>query len=180
MSIVLLARKLVMMAEDVWDLMTNAFDYERRRCRKHFEEVCKRTSYQLIEHRSNGNLLGFIGYWNLGKWIAIEHIAVQPKERPDKIVPVLLEMLHSAVDKGVIVITEVDVLSADSSQTYKELYRLCGFIENPYIYIQPSYHKGYASFPQKIMSYPSGISYLQFKDLRSLLYRFVYGQRQIG
>jgi hypothetical protein len=169
-----------MMAEDVWKLMANTFDYERRRCRKHFEEVCKRSSYQLIEHREKGELLGFIGCWNLGKWIVIEHLAVQKGENPYKIVPILLSILRNSVDNGVILIIEVDILKTDFVQRYKELYKLAGFIENPFVYIQPSYHKGEATFPQRIMSYPVPITYPQFKDLRSLLYRFVYGNKNIG
>jgi hypothetical protein len=171
--------KTVMMANDVWKLMIDTFDYERRRCKKEFEEICQRTSYQLIELRSNNQLQGIVGYWDFSNWIAIEHLAVQPGEDEKQIVPTLLKQLLTFAGKGVIVIAEVDMLQNDPQNMIKSLYKQSGFIENPYVYIQPSYHKGCASFPQRILSYPVAISYEQFKELRSLLYRFVYGKKNV-
>ncbi|MCG8582781.1 MAG: hypothetical protein MI866_22850 [Bacteroidales bacterium] len=168
-----------MMANDVWELMSSSFDYERRRCKKEFEEICQRSSYRLIELRSDNQLQGIVGYWDFSKWIAIEHMAVQPGEDEKLIVPALLRHLLSAAGKGVFVIAEVDILQNNSQDAIKQLYKLSGFIENPYVYIQPSYHKGCASFPQRILSYPHAISYEQFKELRSLLYRFVYGKNKL-
>ncbi len=167
-----------MMANDVWELMINSFDYERRRCKKAFEEISQRSSYQLIELRSNQQLQGIVGYWDFSKWIAIEHLAVQQGEDKTLIVPALLKQLLHRTAKGVLVITEVDILQNSNDHSIKSLYKKMGFIENPFVYIQPSYHKGCASYPQRILSYPHAINYEQFKELRRLLYRFVYGKDQ--
>ncbi len=169
----------VMMANDVWELMINSFDYERRRCKQEFEEICERSSYQLIELRNNNQLQGIVGYWDFSKWIAIEHLAVQKGEDETQIVPALLEQLLQTTANGVIIIAEVDILQNSRGHSIKSLYKKTGFIENPFVYIQPSYHKGCASFPQRILSYPSAINYGQFKELRSLLYRFVYGKKKV-
>lgn len=169
-----------MIENDVWELMIYSFEYERRRCKKEFEEICQRSSYQLIELRNKAQLQGIVGYWDFSKWIAIEHLAVQEGEDPCLIVPALVRQLFDATKKGVNVIAEVDFMQNDSHSTIKRLYKECGFIENPFVYIQPSYHKGCASFPQRILSYPASINYEQFKELRSLLYRFVYGNKQVG
>ncbi|WP_430815242.1 hypothetical protein [Carboxylicivirga sp. RSCT41] len=168
-----------MMANDVWDLMSRSFDYERRRCKKEFEEICQRSSYSLIELRNNNQLQGFVGYWDFSKWIAIEHMAVQSGEDEMLIIPTLLKQLLSTTEKGVIVIAEIDILQNKSQSIIKKLYKLSGFVENPFVYIQPAYHKGYASFPQRILSYPHAISYNEFKELRNLLYRFVYGKNKL-
>ncbi|MBK3518500.1 hypothetical protein [Carboxylicivirga marina] len=166
-----------MMANDVWELMINTFEYERRRCKKEFDEICERSSYQLIELRNNQQLQGFIGYWDFSKWIAIEHLAVQSGENKSVIIPALLNMLLSAKSDGSIIISEIDIVHDISTNSDKLLFNKLGFVENPYVYIQPSYHKGCASFPQKILSYPSAINYESFKELRSILYRFVYGKK---
>jgi len=168
----------IMMAEDVWDLMITAYNYERRRSRKQFEEVCKRSSYQILEKRDNGRLLGFIGFWNFCKWIAIEHIAIEDPAIEADVIPELLNQLIQNVEKGSIIVAEVDIIDAEKTQGLKQCYKQAGFIENPYVYIQPSYHKGYASYPQRVMTYPCEIDYTSFKDLRGLLYRYVYGKKQ--
>lgn len=168
-----------MMTEEVWDLMISTYEYERRRTRQHFEEVCKRSSYQLMELRTNSSLQGFIGFWDLGKWVVIEHMAVAKGEQSEKVIPILLLRLLSEVHQKAIVVAETDLILDEVQKINCQLYKNTGFIENPYVYIQPSYHKGMASFPQRLLSYPSSISYEQFKDLRSLLYRFVYGKKKL-
>ncbi len=166
-----------MLPEDVWELMIDSYKYERRRCRKQFEEVCKRASYRLIEHRSGTKLLGFIGFWDLCSWVVIEHVAINKTHNKDDVLAILLQQLKESIDLNVIIVSEVDILLANEQQMYKMAYQQAGFIENPYVFIQPSYHKGCASFPQRIMSYPHSITYKQFKDLRSILYRFIYGKK---
>lgn len=165
------------MAEDVWSLLVNTFDYERRRCREQFEEICSTSSYNILELRDKGQLLGFIGFWSFEKWVAIEHIAVQKNENSAEVVPTLLNMIQKKYGHKIIV-SEVDILMDEADAMYKQYYQLSGFNENPYVYIQPSYHKNCASFPKRIMSYPSLISYGEFKDLRTLLYNNVYGKKR--
>lgn len=167
-----------MLPEDVWELMIDSYKYERRRCRKQYEQVFKRSSYQFIEYRENSVLNGFIGYWDFGKWVVVEHIAVKKDADVSIVLRALLQQIKLTVDENVIIVAEVDILLSPEQLAYKSAYQQAGFIENPYLYIQPSYHKGCASFPQRLMSYPHEISYEQFKDLRGLLYRFVYGKPQ--
>ncbi|MBR8535237.1 hypothetical protein KDU71_06675 [Carboxylicivirga sediminis] len=165
-----------MLPDDVWELISNSYKYERRRCRKQFEEVCSRSSYRMIDYRNADVLKGFIGFWDFGKWVVIEHLAVSNNQVFHETMSMLLKQLIEQVDKNVIIVAEVDILLAPEHYLLKSEYVNAGFVENPYVYIQPSYHRGCASYPQRIMSFPHSISYEQFKDLRSLLYRFIYGK----
>ncbi len=68
------------------------------------------------------------------------------------------------------IIKKIDIISGENNKELINIYSKAGFIENPYIYIQPSFHQDSANFPQHILSYPTSISYNEFKALRSLLY----------
>jgi len=169
-----------MMTEDVWSLMMSTYLYERRRCRKQFEEIYQKTFYQMQELRNNkGNLRGFVGYWEIKNWIAIEHIAVQPNENFREVITTLLKKLKTSYKDDFTIIKEIDILSNSSDVQEKEIFSNAGFLENPFVYIQPSFHKECANFPQRIMSYPSQITYVQFKELRNLLYKYVYGKMKM-
>jgi len=166
-----------MVTEDVWDLLISTFSYERRRCRKQFEEVCAKTGYKMKDIRyEDGSLKGFVGFWEIQKWVVIEHVVVHSSTLFSEAFMELISHLKRMYDDEFTIIKEIDMACNHPVAEGKELYKTVGFNENPYIYIQPSFHREGINFPQRILSYPSEISYSQFKVLRSLLYHHVYGK----
>ena len=163
-----------MIAEDAWDLITSAFVYERRRCRKKFEEIYSDGLYQMTELRNeDGKLRALAGFRKLNNWVAIEYIAVQPKELFSELANVLIEKIKKMYPGNFTLVKGLDILSGEKNMPLMKLYTDAGFIENPYIYTQASFHNDCIGFPQNILTYPTAITHSEFKNLRALLCRYV-------
>ncbi len=131
-------------------------------------------TFCVIECRANNQLIGSMGFWDFNKWKVIEYIAIERQEMLSGVLNFLVQKLVDDIDEHAFVVTEAAILSSDEEDNLKTGFQKVGFYENPYIYIRPAAYKGYASLPQKILSYPRCINYEQFKELRTLLHRFVY------
>ncbi len=156
----------------VWKLMEESFPVDERRGRSGQEAILAESRYSLYGTHTAGILTAFLAVWEFGNFSFIEHFAVKRDCRNGGLGAKLLGQLLSRVK--VPVILEVELPGTDLAGRRIAFYERCGFVRNPYAYIQPALSAEGKAIPLGIMSYPGGISEAAFQAVRSVLYESVY------
>ena len=119
----------------------------------HFDAIC-----------DDGTFIGEILYWNIGKFLYIEHFCVSPAMRNKHYGQKILAMLQEKP-----LILEIDPPVDEISQRRKNFYERCGFVANPYLHIHPPYHRGNASHNLVVMSSPKVLTPEEYEMFRQAL-----------
>lgn len=129
--------------------------------------------YQLYGAKDKvGNILAFIGAWEMEGFIFVEHFAVAPSFRGQGLGA---EMLHRFIrEKGKDVILEVELPDSKVAKRRIRFYEKAGFYLNEYGYLQPPLREGNPLLPLKIMTWPEKIGEKKFLYYREQLYKIVY------
>lgn len=95
---------------------------------------------------------GLVTTWDLGRWIYVEHLAVDPSLRGRGTGAALLSLLRSRSGRPVVL--EVEPPAADNPMAERRIgfYARNGFSVLDYDYIQPPYSPGLPSVPLLLMS----------------------------
>lgn len=100
----------------------------------------------------DGAFAGFVTTWDLGRWIYVEHLAVDPSRRGGGTGSGLLRLLRDRSAKPIVL--EVEPPAADNPMAERRIgfYARNGFSVLDYDYIQPPYSPELSSLPLLLMS----------------------------
>ena len=109
---------------------------------------------------------GFCAYYKFDNFIYIEHLAVHPEVRGQKIGT---KVLHELRELQKTLILEIDPPVDNISIKRLHFYENVGFKLNDYPHVHPAYRLEYKGHELKVLSYPQGISLHVFKIFRQYL-----------
>lgn len=157
----------------IYDILEYSFPKtERRSSRAHYAEFNKPGFRSMV--LEEGNILGFMNFWELSSFIYLEHFAIIKEMRGKGLGAYLMNELKKVSDKRPIIL-EAELPDTDNTAARRvHFYERLGFVLNPYKYLQPPYNNGERPLPLAIMSYPKALSREGFTDVRNELYRTAY------
>ena len=151
-----------------------------------FEEAFpeqERPPFSSLRHRDAGKFhflvaengddpVGILTYWTFEDLIYIEHFAIDEELRNQGLgKATFLNFLSQQQEQ---VVLEVEPPDTEEADHRVEFYASMGFFINPQEYVQPSYHNDDRTVPMIIMS-KYELDDDEFEEIRSLIYREVYG-----
>lgn len=157
----------------IYDILEYSFPKpEHRSFDAHFAEFDKPEFRSMV--LEDGDILGFMNFWELSSFIYLEHFAVIKELRGKGLGASLMdELKRIAADQPMIL--EVEPLgTSDIAARRVHFYERLGFVLNPYRYIQPPYNDGEYPLPLSIMSCPRTLLPEEFLTARNELYRTAY------
>ncbi len=121
----------------------------------------------------DNDVIGFLSWWNMGKWRYIEHFAIDEACRGNGIGRKVLQQFLTRTTLPVVI--EVEPPVDDYTRRRIAFYQSMGFtLHDSYRYIQPAYDAGRMSVELKLMSHGMG----QLPDCDTIthtLHHIVYG-----
>lgn len=145
---------------------------ERRGLEEQFAEF-EKPRFRSLVHEEDGEIAGFMNYWQLSGFVYLEHFAVARELRGRGMGAALMEELCGATDCPIILEAEPPEQDETAARRIR-FYERLGFRLNPYEYYQPPYRDGDIPVRLMIMSKPSPLSEAEFREVRSTLYREAY------
>lgn len=121
-------------------------------------------------------LVGFITYWDFGKFYYVEHFAVDPAQRNGghgkNVLNHLCELLQHPI------VLEVEMPEEEMAQRRINFYKRQGFAlwEKPYL--QPPYRPGDDYLPMLLMAHGNLECERDFETVKNSIYREVYNVQQ--
>ncbi len=112
----------------------------------------KHVPFKIIAATENGNLVGFLSYWDFVEFRYVEHFAVDAKLRGRGCGS---ELLSHFIDAGgkIPIILEVESPDNDMARRRVDFYmRHCFIIWKRVCYMQPPYEVGYEPLELKLMT----------------------------
>lgn len=144
--------------------------------RRHFDELLGLLSYpdmHLCATINEGQLVGFMIYWQWDDVLFIEHFAVDPEQRGRQFGQQALDEVKRIKNSSLILL-EVELPTDDISQRRIRFYERQGFSLNTYAYAQPPYQRGNPAIPMKLMSIPAIASQEDFDTFSQMIKERVY------
>lgn len=119
----------------------------------------------------NEEPVGILSYWTLSDFVYVEHFAIDEDLRNQGLgKAVFLNFLSQQTQQ---VVLEVEYPHNEEADHRIEFYASMGLFQNPYDYLQPSYHGDQVTVPMIVMSkYELGED--EFAEIRDILYAEVY------
>ena len=139
--------------ENLKNLYISSFPEDERR---DFNEVLRLLDDSspfniIVATKDDSTFAGFIGYWDFDNFIYIEHFAVEPELRGQKIGEKFLAHMASFSSKPIVL--EVELPEEEMSIRRIKFYERNGYILREEIkYIQPPYSAGKNSLELKLMT----------------------------
>ncbi|MDD2961005.1 MAG: GNAT family N-acetyltransferase [Muribaculaceae bacterium] len=146
--------------------------------RRDFDKVIEILKYNnlfniFVATDDQNNFCGFISYWEWNDFIYIEHFAVEPELRGNKIGEKMINHFKEINNKPIIL--EVEPPTCEIAQRRINFYLRCNFILNSNVeYMQPPYSKGEDFFKLILMSYGKLDLYNSCPIIRQI-HKDVYG-----
>ncbi|GAB3012524.1 GNAT family N-acetyltransferase [Spirosoma pulveris] len=117
-------------------------------------------------------LVGFLIYWQWPGVVFLEHFAIDPNLRGNRLGHrALIRLLQ--LDSPCFLL-EVERPTDDLSRRRIQFYERQGFLVNPFDYAQPPYQRGDPPIPMYLMSSPLLLSQKDFDGYSQLIYERVY------
>ena len=136
----------------IYAAMEEAFPREERRDRKAAETLLSNPCYRVYHAVQDGLRVGFITLWELADFIFVEHFVIYPPFRCKGYGAEVLAALQTRYFRIVLEAEHPETLLAARRLAF---YGRCGFVQNDYPYLQPSYHGEAEGVPLVLLSYPT-------------------------
>lgn len=163
----------------VYEIMKESFPKEEHRSYEDQLALMDREEYKLYGACDpTGELMGFLGVWELPEILFIEHFAVKGSCRNQGIGSESLKLL--LLEYSTPACLEVEEPQSMITERRIAFYERHGFCVNDFFYQQPSLGQGREPVPLKIMTTGGPLTQQGFETLRDLLYRRVYGLQTEG
>ncbi len=158
----------------VYEIMEESFPPDERRDYEAQKALLKNKNYKIyvINDDINNDIKAFIAIYELKNIIFIEHFAVSSAYRNQGLGSVILNELLGVYDKPFCL--EAEPPENEISIRRIEFYKRNGFSYNDYAYEQPAFSDDKRAVPLKIMSSGKVLSYEDFTDIKTVLYRDIY------
>jgi len=121
----------------------------------------------------DGQLVGFLTYWDLDTFIFAEHFAISPEFRNGGYGRKVMELFKAGVDKPIIL--EVELPSTILSERRIGFYQRLGFrLWENIQYQQPAYYDETGTVPMKLMSFGNIDVEKDLREIKEAIYSIVY------
>ncbi len=149
---------------EVWNLYLGSFPApEIRTAGAHERATGDAEFHPKIAVDSAGQLLGLLFYWEHDGCVYIEHLAVNPARRGQRIGSRILEhfLAEHAASR---IVLEIDPPQDELSLRRLRFYARLGFVANDYPYLHPSFRTGDAARPHRLvlLSYGTPLSEAEY------------------
>lgn len=153
--------------DKAWELYESSFPiYERRTLKSHIEAL-KNENFHCTYAIDGGAFIGILFYWKLGKYIYVEHLAINSELRNHGFGTKLLEAFTSNHDN---VILEIDPPVDEVSIKRHHFYKNIGFESHDFHHVQLPYRKGYEGYVLKILSHSANLTEDSYNEFYKLLF----------
>ena len=155
-------------------LMTEAFPPEEYRALAQLREYTdsKKHFYNNIVFDED-TPVGFITYWDFGKFCYAEHFAIDPARRNGGYGKQVLDLLCRQLQRPIVL--EVEMPEEEMARRRIGFYQRQGFTLWQQPYRQPPYKHGDPYLPMRLMVYGDLDSEKAFDAIKQRIYREVYG-----
>ena len=145
---------------------------ERRGFEEQFSEF-QRNIFRSMVLENDGEITGFMNYWDLGAFVYLEHFAVARELRGRGIGTRLMGELRTLTENRPIILEAEPPEQSPEALRRTEFYKRLGFFLNPYEYYQPPYLDR-KPVRLMIMSSPRGLTKEEFSQMKAILFRDAY------
>lgn len=149
-----------------WAIYEQSFPVFEQRLLRDQQAAMKDEEFYFIAIVEEERVIAIVGYWIYPHFIYIEHLAVHPEVRGQKIGT---KVLHELRELQKTLILEIDPPVDNISIKRLHFYENVGFKLNDYPHVHPAYRLEYKGHELKVLSYPQGISLHVFKIFRQYL-----------
>lgn len=159
--------------DEAYKLLEQSFPKSEIRSYREMKKILSYSNYRMIGFLNhNQEICGLLGTWDLGLFMFVEHLAVDPNRRGNGIGSKIMRSFLECVDKPIILEVEdpVDEIKHRRVQFYERL----GFTFNPLGYIQPMLQQSRVPVKLKLMSYPKRVGLAKFSILKEKIFKTVY------
>ncbi len=161
--------------EEIYSVYEESFPDLERRTKEGQKKVFHNPDYRIRIVEEEGEILAFLGYWNLPGCIFLEHLATTEKSRGKGYGKVLVKEVLKEAEKPVFLeiepVTEADPMTGRRAGFYQRL----GFHLNSFDYQQMPLKPEDEPMKLMIMSYERAVTETEFEPYKKEIYRLVYG-----
>ncbi|EML1934449.1 GNAT family N-acetyltransferase [Providencia vermicola] len=155
LTVTRLTSRNVLEIANVNQLYDSAFPAHEKRSYQGRQSILSHEDYYLYYFSDNGIFIGFIGSWRVDDFFYVEHLAVSSALRGQGYGQKVIQLFAKQVNN---IILEIDPVIDEISQKRLRFYLHCGFKQNEYAHIHPSYHPEFKPHQLEILSYPIKIN----------------------
>lgn len=161
--------------EEIYRIYEESFPDVERRTRDGQREVFDDPRYRVRVMEESGEILAFLGYWDLPGCIFLEHLATTERCRGKGYGKLLVEEAMGETDKPVFL--EIEPITEENPMTGRRagFYERLGFHLNPFFYEQMPLKPSDGPIPLRIMSHGKPVAEEEFKPHKKEIYNIVYG-----
>lgn len=164
----------------LYKLLQKSFPIDEYRSFEGQKALFKDDNYGLAgELGENGELKGFIAFFEFADFVFIEHFVIEPIYRNLGIGQGLLNGFCNRCKKPVLL--EVELPISELNIRRISFYRRNGFYYNDYPYMQPPIEEGRKSIELALMTYPKPmLDESEFIYYRNYLYQYIYHKNNLN
>ncbi len=152
--------------EPLFQLYQNSFPIHEQRTREKQERILSHPAYSCWALEEGGAFTGLMGLWEGKDFLYVEHFAVRPGLRGQRLGSGALEQLAG---RGRPLVLEIDPPEDEISRRRQSFYERCGFHPNPWTHVHPPYRAGYRGHPLVVMTRPEIWSRARYQDFAAFL-----------
>lgn len=161
----------VAISNEIWSIYESSFPPEERRDLQSQKSILACDHYHVVPLRDDGNIVGFIAYWQLPAIVFVEHLAIKSDMRGKGHGTKAIKQLTTKYPR---VVLEVEKPITPQAKRRISFYQHLGFHLNQYNYMQPPYDAKKQAVPLLLMTYPHQVNAAEFSMIRHILYSIVY------
>ncbi len=160
--------------DKVYSLMQESFPPDERRTYEEQKALLNDQHYCIytLQTPKAESIKAFIAIWRFNDFAFAEHFAVNPIYRNSGTGSAILREITKSLP--CLLCLEVELPENELSKRRIDFYKRNGFFLNPYPYIQPPISNGRSPVPLMIMTYGCEVTEQKFKELKAVLYKYVY------
>jgi len=159
---------------DLKAIYIESFHSDERREWQELTELLHKPHFNLNQVFEDQKLIGLITSWNLLNFTFIEHFAIQKSDQGNGVgSQVIKQMIDTKSTK---VVLEVEEPTDDLTRRRIIFYERLGFSICECIYYQPPYSNDKSKVKMLLMSFPDKIMPWEFDEIKTQLYREIYGR----
>ncbi len=157
----------------VYDIMEEAFPPSETRPFEEAKELIHDPNYKILLVKNKKKVGGFLSIWNFPTFNYAEYFAIRKSMRGLGLGSAALKRYLKGISKPLIL--EVEAHNTPQAQRRIKFYERLDFVLNDISYLQPPVHKDDPPVPLTIMSHPDPIPKDKQKQIKSQIFRTVYG-----
>jgi len=159
---------------DLQQIYNDSFPIDERREWKEIKKLIDHPNFILNQVFDEQKSIGLITLWHLLDFTFIEHFAIKESFQGNGIGTQVIT--HLINGKSTKIILEVDEPTTELTKRRITFYERLGFSVCENIYYQPPYSSGQNEVKMLLMSYPDKINSSEFNEIKTQLYKEVYGR----